>query len=811
MILDSAFFRGGLVVSRWLRQFIGTHSQKELARGERLLAEVERHGAMLSELGETELQNRARAMGDRALAGEAPAQLAAETFALVREVSTRLLGMRHYDVQILGGLALARGNVVEMRTGEGKTLVATLPTVLHALYREGVHVITVNDYLAARDAKWMAPIYEFFGLRVGVVTEDLDPITQHVMRRDAYAADITYVTNHELVFDYLRDNLALCKDEQVLRPLAYALVDELDLLLLDEAGTPLIISAESGDDTEHCAQAAALVARLREGKDYRVDHKSKQVSIREQGWDRLERALGIDNLAAADQLPWQHRLHHALVAQAAYERDIDYVVQDGRIALIDEHTGRVSPDKRLADGLHQALEAKEGLAVQAEDQTLAKVSYQLYFRLYPHLSGMTGTAYSARQELATTYGLEVVVVPTHKPSQRVDLPDVVFRSAKEKLEAAVVEVDEARREGRPVLVGTTSVRESEQLSKLLASAEIDHRVLNAKDDSREAEIVAQAGRPGAVTVSTNMAGRGVDILLGGNPADDESCQRVREAGGLFVLGTGLHDARRIDDQLRGRAGRQGDPGLTRFLLSLDDPIYRKFGEVDHDRHSAVLDELREQLADHPRGEPVREAWVLRTLRELQKKVEVEEESQRRDVLRYDSLVDQQRQTIYAWRQQLLDADRAEIETLLCDAGEALIDSWQRELFEDVDDPSEAAAALDELAEMVGEVCGRKPTIARADPIPTILERWREQLLETVRAQLLAQVQLEALTQPMLLAIDDLWTSHLRGLERLEDDVHLRGYAELDPLVEFRREAHELYTDMLEALHQAMLGVLFAGT
>jgi preprotein translocase subunit SecA len=424
MILDSAFFRGGLVVSRWLRQFIGTHSQKELARGERLLAEVERHGAMLSELGETELQNRARAMGDRALAGEAPAQLAAETFALVREVSGRLLGMRHYDVQILGGFALARGNVVEMRTGEGKTLVATLPTVLHGLYGAGVHVITVNDYLAARDAAWMGPVYRFFGLEVGVVTEDLDPERQREARRAAYAADITYVTNHELVFDYLRDNLALEQRRAGAAPAGDGAC---------RRARPA--AARRGwDAADHLRQSLVTTRRAAPerrswwprcapGKHYRVDHKGKQASITEEGWERLERALGIDNLAAAEQLPWQHRLHHALAAQAAYQRDVDYVVQGGELKLIDEHTGRVSPDKRLADGLHQALEAKEKLEVQAEDQTLAKVSYQLFFRLYPQLAGMTGTAYSARRELEpATYGLKVVDrADAYRPLIRDDL------------------------------------------------------------------------------------------------------------------------------------------------------------------------------------------------------------------------------------------------------------------------------------------------------------------------------------------------------------------------------------------------------
>jgi preprotein translocase subunit SecA len=809
------------VALRWLqqlarvatrtRELVGSHSQRELARGQRLLGRVQRLGDELGDLSDDALRDRALPLRARAQGGEPAESLMAETFALVREVSGRLLGMRHYDVQILGGFALARGNVVEMRTGEGKTLVATLPTVLHGLYGAGVHVITVNDYLAARDAAWMGPVYRFFGLEVGVVTEDLDPERQREARRAAYAADITYVTNHELVFDYLRDNLALERDEQVLRPLATALVDELDLLLLDEAGTPLIISGESGDDTARCARAAQLVAALRPGTHYRVDHKGKQASITEEGWERLERALGIDNLAAAEQLPWQHRLHHALAAQAAYQRDVDYVVQGGELKLIDEHTGRVSPDKRLADGLHQALEAKEKLEVQAEDQTLAKVSYQLFFRLYPQLAGMTGTAYSARRELESTYGLKVVIVPTNRPLIRDDLADLVFVDARAKLEATAAEVAEAQQAGRPVLIGTTSVRESEQLSGLLRAAGVAHEVLNAKDYSREAEIIAQAGRRAAVTVSTNMAGRGVDILLGGNPGDPPTQEAVRDAGGLLVLGTGLHDARRIDDQLRGRAGRQGDPGTSRFLLSLDDPIYKKFGELDHDRFEATLDQLRERLRGHPPDEPIDDGRVLRALRELQKKVEAEEESQRREVLRFDTIVDQQRRTIYAWRQQLLDGDTAAIGALLEQASADLLDSWQAELFEQVDGADEAFDAAAELAKAVGEVLGAAPSPPRRDEsIADALSRIRGALAEALGARLSTDATLlTELTPPLLITVDALWTEHLRELERLEDDVHLRGYAELDPLLEFRREAHEAYQQLLTELRQSLLAALFS--
>ena len=522
-----------------MRKF-GSHSRRELALGDTLLERIDALGGTLVSQTDAQLREKAAAVRERARRGESLDGLLVETYALVREVASRTVGMRPYDVQILGAVALHRGNLAEMKTGEGKTLVAALPLTLNALTGRGVHLVTVNDYLAARDAEWMGPIYRFMGLSVGVATEDLDPEDHLEARKQAYAADITYVTNHELVFDYLRDNLALAPDELILRPLHFAVVDEVDLLLLDEARTPLIISGSTGDDPGRCAEAREIVSKLREGTHYRVDHKSRQALVTEYGWAAMERAIGVSNLADSEHIDWQHVLHQAMLAHAVYERDVDYIAEGDKIFLVDEFTGRVSPDKRFADGLHQALEAKEGVTVRSEDITLAKTSYQTFFALYPRLCGMTGTAASVKKEFARTYGLEVVVIPTNRPMIRMDLKPVVYRTAKEKFEAVSAEIERLINLGRPVLVGTTSVKDSEQLSTMLTVQGIQHNVLNAKNHHAEAAIIAQAGRSGSVTISTNMAGRGVDILLGGN-LDALDREVVAEAGGHFRHG--LEDGR----------------------------------------------------------------------------------------------------------------------------------------------------------------------------------------------------------------------------------------------------------------------------
>jgi len=811
-------------ISRFFKKTLGTHSVSELARAEELLEQIDAVGTTLRAHSDAALRERAAGVRRRARQGVAPDDLLVETFALVREAGERTLGLRHFDVQMIGGVALHRGNIAEMKTGEGKTLAATLPVVANALSGKGVHVVTVNDYLAKRDAEWMGAIYDFMGLTVGVVTEDLDPEDQRAERQAAYAADITYVTNHELVFDYLRDNLALSPDEVMLRPLHFAVVDEVDFLLLDEARTPLIISGAAGHDPRNYREASAIVRGLTEGKHFKVDHKTKQASVLEAGWNALDKALGVDNLADAEHQQWQHVLHNAVLAHGVYKRDVDYIVADSKCYIVDEFTGRVSPDKRFADGLHQALEAKEKLEIRPEDRTLAKTSYQSYFKLYPKLCGMTGTAKSAAEEFGRTYGLRVVVMPTNRPMIRQDWQDMVYATGEDKFDAVVEEIESLREKGRPVLVGTTSIRESENLSARLSEAEVDHTVLNAKNHEQEAAVIAQAGRPGAVTISTNMAGRGVDILLGGNaealvdqavpPLENAQRQqlknrcradreRVVEEGGLAVLGTGLHEARRIDDQLRGRAGRQGDPGSAQYFLSLDDPIYQKFGRSL--RYPEVLEALEERLENHPDGEPVQDSYVISTLAELQKKVEIENEAARKEVLQYDQVVELQRQTIFGWRNRLLDTDvdatAALLDELLGDVGEDLVyrhfageKNVNHRNYEDLLAEVEGRFGLDADLEALGPERDWTPEAAGTRVVHLLGE-----IRDDLENRLGRELFVEAGRQMLLTTIDELWTDHLSTLERVDESVGLRSFAELNPLVEYRREAGLLFQDLLREI------------
>ncbi len=815
----------------WLSQYVGTHSSRQLARAERALAQVESLGRALRSQPERALKARARGLKERARGGAPPDELLLETFALVREASHRRLGMRHFDVQVLAGVILHRGHVAELKTGEGKTLAATLPVVLHTLSGRGAHVVTVSDYLAQRDAGWMQPIYDFFDLSVGVVTEGMDRGGPSSARKRAYACDITYVTNHELVFDYLHDQLADSPAEQVHRPFHFALLDELDLLLLDEATMPLIISGDEEPDPGLSLEAHRIASTLREGEGYRVDAKTRQVTIEEAGWAELERRLQIDNLAAAEHLGWRHALYNALMARAIYQRDEEYIVRDGEVLLIDEHTGRVSPDKRLSDGLHQALEVKEGLSVRPEARTLARISYQMFFRLYPSLCGMTGTAHSAREELRRAYGLSVVVIPPNRPSRRRDEPTWVFRTAKEKLQAVADEVECLRERGRPTLIGTTSVKESERLSRLLAGRAIPHDLLNAKDDAAEAAIIARAGRPAAVTISTNMAGRGVDIQLGGAPNEarrgaapgeraarerfERDQQLVRDAGGLMVLGTGLHESRRIDDQLRGRAGRQGDPGGSHYFVSLDDPVYRKFGQPRANR--SVLEALRHQLRHHPRGEPIREARVWRTLEQLRREVELENQVSRHQVLRQDLVVDRQRSAIYAWRQLVLEGDPERVLGLLGEMVAELAGNLEAARQTSGGGRGEAreAPALSALARRLSfelppaglprEAAARRETTPeeRTQQLQSLLE----QRVAALRGQLGTAALAELCRGLLLATLDELWTEHLGRLEHLDDAVGLAGYGEVDPLLEFEQQAHRLFSTLRIELRARTVGGL----
>jgi preprotein translocase subunit SecA len=796
----------------FLKGLIGGRRGMRMARYERRVADVGKLEPELRVLSDGALRDRAVGLRQQAQQGVPLHRLLVELFAMGREAARRTLGMRHFDVQLVGGMALHEGLITEMKTGEGKTLVATLPAALNALTGRGVHIVTVNDYLAQRDAEWMGPLYELLGLTVGVIVEQMgdDPEQEIRNRRAAYRCDITYGTNHEIAFDYLRDNLAAVPEEIAHREFHYAIIDEVDFLIIDEARTPLIISGPAREDPGLFRRVNKVTQRLKEGYDFVVEPKTRRVSLTDQGLETVQRQLGVENLTDPDHLDLFHAVYKSVEAHGAYHRDVDYIVDGGRVYIVDEFTGRVSEDKRYADGLHQAIEAKEGVRVRAEDRTLAKVTYQTFYGRYEKLSGMTGTAWSERDEFMKTYGRDVQVVPTNQPMVREDYEDVIFDSLREKHEAVAAEIGEAHEAGRPVLVGSTSVRESEQLAKLLAKQRIRHAVLNAKNHRAEAAVIAQAGRKGAVTISTNMAGRGTDIILGGNAkmlaqqqqasgdalaALERQCAAEREdvvqAGGLLVIGTSHHDSVRIDDQLRGRAGRQGDPGASIFLVCLDDEIYRKFGK-------GQLEDMRAELREngHPHGEPVESPRVRRALTALQKKVEVENQAIRRDVLKYDLVVHHQRETIYGWRRTLVTGEGFEPEELVRDV--------VQELAQIHDEPNQLAEALrahlyhrfefrdEELRDM-----GWAAEKQALDLLHRREERFGREILHEVGRRILLD------------AIDDLWTEHLSALERVEEGIGLRGYAQVDPVIEWRREATEMWHELLSLIRARTVSLWFA--
>jgi preprotein translocase subunit SecA len=708
--------------------------------------------------------------------------------------------MRHFDVQLLGALALHEGLIVEMKTGEGKTLAATLPAMLNGLGGQGVHIVTVNDYLAQRDAEWMGPLYRFWGLTVGVILEQMaeQEDEELALRHRAYRCDVTYGTNHEIAFDYLRDNLAQSPQETVQRGFHYAIVDEVDFLLIDEARTPLVISGPAGNDAQLYPEVDRVIRTLEPEGDFVVDGKIHAVSLTEAGIDKVEQGLGVKNLTDLAHLDLYHAAHQSLAAHALYQRDVDYVVIDGQVLIVDEFTGRISDDKRYADGLHAAIEAKEGVEIVAEDETLAKVTYQTFFGRYAKLAGMTGTAWSEREEFRTTYGRDVQVIPTAKPMIRRDYQDLVFFSQQAKHQAIVQEISELHLEGRPVLVGTPNIKESEQLSQLLALAKIEHAVLNAKNHRAEAMVIAQAGRQGAVTISTNMAGRGTDIILGGNPqalisagaiTDAQEKERIHQtctlerqavvaAGGLHVLGTAVHESRRIDDQLRGRAGRQGDPGSSQFFLSLEDALWKKFGKE-------VIRRIQHDLSrkNHPPEQPLTSGKIRRVLRSLQEKVEQENFLIRRDVLQYDLVVHLQRETIYRWRQTLVSAEGYDPQQLVVE--------FVEELSQRFTDYRQCAPVFQ--AHFQGQL---ELTLSERGDVPSALTRRALQLLQE-REKSLGKKQLHEHGRLILLqSIDQLWTDHLSNLERIEDGIGLHGFTGGDPLIEWRRQAHQLWHELL---------------
>ena len=714
--------------------------------------------------------------------GETLDDLLPEAFALVREAARRVLGLRHFDVQLIGGCILHRGNIAEMATGEGKTLVATLPAYLNALEGKGVHVVTVNDYLAKRDSEEMGRVYKFLGMSVGLITHEMD----FPARKAAYAADITYGTNNEFGFDYLRDNMVVSLDQMVQRPLHYAIVDEVDSILIDEARTPLIISGPGEKSTNLYQVLADVVSHFKEGEDYTVDEKQKTVAPTEKGIAKAEKLLGVSNMYDGEAgIDYSHQLMAALKAKALMIRDRDYVVKDGEVIIVDEFTGRLMFGRRYSEGLHQAIEAKEHVKVERESQTLATITFQNYFRMYDKLSGMTGTAKTEEQEFQKIYNLSVYTVPTNKPNIRKDLPDVIYKTKRAKYRAVVREIEKLHAQGRPVLVGTTSISQSEELSDMLKKKGISHNVLNAKHHEQEAAIVADAGQMGAVTIATNMAGRGTDIVLG---------EGVAELGGLHIIGTERHESRRIDNQLRGRCARQGDPGSTQFYLSLEDDLMRLFGS---DNISGMMDRLGMDEDD-----PIEHKLVTRSIESAQKKVEARNFDIRKQVLEYDDVMNQQREVIYDQRRKILE--KADLKSTVLDMASHIVD---RSI--DMYAPKEAYSEdwdIQSLIKYAEEFYAPQGMLKEE----TLAEMSREELEEYLHkvavdnynareAKNGPEIMRELENLVMLKVVDSHWMEHLDAMDALREGIGLRAYGQRDPLVEYKFEAYDMFEAMKEAI------------
>ena len=811
---------------KFLTQIFGSRNQRLVKELSRTVAAINAFEPAVQALQDEEFPQKTTALKQRFAAGTPLADLVPEAFALVREASRRKLGLRHFDVQLIGGLALNAGKIAEMRTGEGKTLMATLPAYLNSLTGDGVHVVTVNEYLAQRDSDWMSPVFRFLGLDVGVIKNAQSPDE----KRAAYACDITYGTNNEFGFDYLRDNLAFRLEDRVQRKLSFAIVDEVDSILIDEARTPLIISGPAEESTDLYIKINTLIPRLTRQKqedgpgDYAVDEKSKQATLTEDGHAKVEELMaeiGLlrdgESLYDATNIRLMHHLNAALRAHALYKRDVEYIVRGGEVIIVDEFTGRTMQGRRWSDGLHQAVEAKEGVKVREENQTVASITFQNYFRLYAKLSGMTGTADTEAFEFQQIYGLEVVVIPTHKPMVRKDRSDLVFLSEADKFQAILEDIEECVKRGQPVLVGTTSIETSERLAKLLATAKIPHEVLNAKQHEREAHIVAEAGRPGAVTIATNMAGRGTDIVLGGstqiqieaieNPSDQQ-LEDIREdwrkrhdavvgAGGLHIIGTERHESRRIDNQLRGRSGRQGDPGSSRFYLALEDNLMRIFG--DPTRMKSLMTRVGMKA-----GEAIESGMLTRQIERAQRRVEQHNFDARKQLLEYDDVANDQRRVIYQQRTDLMSAEdvaeavrgiREEVVAQLVDQyvpGGTPEEQWDAAGLAQAiqrDFGAELPVADWLKAEEAGDGSSLKRKIFGA------LEELYQQKCTNVGIEVMRYIEKEV----MLRTLDTHWREHLAAMDYMRQGIFLRSYAQKNPKQEYKREAFELFSAMLDRI------------
>jgi preprotein translocase subunit SecA len=822
-----------------LKKIIGTRNERELKRIQVIVDRINGLEDSVARLSDDELRSKTdqfrrliRERTDEVLDMQERRRVEAdvlreflpEAFAVVREASKRTLGMRHFDVQLIGGIVLHEGMIAEMRTGEGKTLVATLPVYLNALTGRGVHVVTVNDYLARRDAQWMGPIYAFLGLRVGVIVHGLTD----EQRQDAYSADVTYGTNNEFGFDYLRDNMKFELADYVQRELNFAIVDEVDSILIDEARTPLIISGPAEESTDKYYKINRIIPSLRKDSDYTLEEKTRTVALTEEGNIRVEKLLNAGNLYDPANVDLVHHVHQALKAHALFHLDVDYVVKDDQVVIVDEFTGRLMPGRRWSDGLHQAVEAKEGVKIENENQTLASITFQNYFRLYNKLAGMTGTAETEAAEFAKIYNLDVTVVPTHRPMVRMDNADFIYKNEQAKFNAVIREIEEKNRIGQPVLVGTISIVKSENLSGLLKKKGIKHTVLNAKYHEMEAEIVTQAGRFGAVTIATNMAGRGTDIVLGGNPEGltrqalkgkeysreeweknlsqfRDQCatekEKVVAAGGLHILGTERHESRRIDNQLRGRSGRQGDPGSSRFYLSLEDDLMRIFGS---DRISGLMHRLGME-----EDVPIEHRMVSKAIENAQKRVEAHNFEMRKHVLEYDDVMNQQRKVIYDQRRQILAAENLKEEAL--------------GLAEEVFDGLFGFYCPEDAYPETWDLAGLKESLAsRFSYRPADLEQgtlsrdefrdkiWRgiEKSYQDKEAQIGSELMRRLEKIFMLQAVDHQWKDHLLAMDHLKEGVGLRGYGQKDPLIEYKKEGFEMFEEMKQRIIETTVESLF---
>ena len=827
--------------SSLIKKFIGSKNERELKKMWPIVQRINTLEASISSLSDEQLTNKTSEFKERCSKGESLDSLLPEAFAVCREASKRVLGMRHFDVQLIGGMVLHAGKIAEMKTGEGKTLVATLPAYLNAISGKGVHVVTVNDYLAKRDSEWMGQLYNFLGLTVGIIVHGIEDD----QRRINYAADITYGTNNEFGFDYLRDNMKFDLADYVQRGFNHAIVDEVDSILIDEARTPLIISGPTEDSTDKYYVINAIIPKLEKGEvtdveantlsgkrkqysgDFTIDEKAKSASLTEQGVLKVEKLLKIDNLYDPRNIEILHHVNQALRAHAMYKLDVDYVVKDGEVMIVDEFTGRLMPGRRWSDGLHQAIEAKEGVKIENENQTLATITFQNYFRMYSKLSGMTGTADTEAEEFHKIYKLDVCVIPTNRPLVRPDFPDVIYKTEKEKFKAVIEDIKDHYAAGQPCLVGTISIEKSEVLSELLKREGVPHSVLNAKQHEREAEIVSQAGRKGAIMIATNMAGRGTDIVLGGNPdalakqwrranpeATDEQYEvivakfkteclaeheEVIKLGGLHILGTERHESRRIDNQLRGRSGRQGDPGSSKFYLSLEDDLLRIFGS---ERVSKIMDLLKIE-----EGEAITHSMISRSIENAQKKVEAHNFDIRKHLIEYDDVMNKQREVIYSQRREIL-------------AGQDIRDSFLDMLDETIEDIT-AAYAIDKVSPHEWDWQGISETVYKCFNLQLDLPQemisrltpvnFQSTLSEQAHAIFTARVAemgdelMDHLIKVMMLqAIDTHWKDHLLNIDHLKEGIGLRGYGQKDPKQEYKKEAYNLFMELMVRIREEVI-------